>query len=79
MREIGAMTYLKSALTGYIIGVLPGAGASMAGFVSYVEAKRTSKHPERFGGGAIDGLVAAETANNAMCGGASWLPCTWRF
>ena len=47
MREIGFMTYLKSALTGYIIGVLPGAGASMAGFVSYVEAKRTSKHPER--------------------------------
>ncbi|QEN09471.1 tricarboxylate transporter [Oceanispirochaeta crateris] len=70
MKEIGFLTYIKSAFTGYLIGVLPGAGASMAGFVSYVEAKRTSKHPERFGKGAIDGLVASETANNAMCGGA---------
>lgn len=70
MREIGWMTYLKSSLIGYMIGVLPGAGASMASFVSYVEAKRTSKHPEMFGHGAVDGLVAAETANNAMCGGA---------
>lgn len=70
MKEIGAMTYLKSSLTGYVIGILPGAGASMAAFVAYVEAKRTSKHPERFGDGAMDGLVAAETANNAMCGGA---------
>lgn len=70
MKAIGIMTYLKSSFIGYMIGVLPGAGASMAAFVSYVEAKRTSKHPERFGNGAIDGLVAAETANNAMCGGA---------
>lgn len=70
MKEVGWKTYLKSSLIGYIIGVLPGAGASMAAFVSYVEAKRVSKHPERFGTGAIDGLVAAETANNAMCGGA---------
>ncbi|MDN5334867.1 MAG: putative tricarboxylic transport rane protein [Sphaerochaeta sp.] len=70
MREIGWFTYVKSSFIGYIIGVLPGAGASMAGFVSYVEAKRVSKHPERFGGDAMDGLVAAETANNAMCGGA---------
>ena len=70
MREVGWMTYIKSSFIGYIIGVLPGAGASMAAFVSYVEAKRTSKHPEMFGNGAVDGLVAAETANNAMCGGA---------
>ena len=70
MKEVGWMTYIKSAFTGYMIGVLPGAGASMAGFVSYAEAKRVSKHPEKFGNGAIDGLVAAETANNAMCGGA---------
>ena len=70
MKEVGWKTYIKSSLTGYMIGVLPGAGASMASFVSYVEAKRVSKHPERFGSGAVDGLVAAETANNAMCGGA---------
>ncbi len=70
MKEIGIKTYLKSALMGYLIGILPGAGASMAGFVSYAEQKRCSKHPEKFGDGAVDGLVATETANNAMCGGA---------
>ena len=70
MKEIGVITYLKSSVMGYAIGILPGAGASMAGFVSYAEAKRCSKHPEKFGHGAMDGLVATETANNAMCGGA---------
>ncbi len=70
MREVGIVTYLKSSFMGYLIGILPGAGASMAGFVSYAEQKRCSKHPELFGEGAIDGIVATETANNAMCGGA---------
>ncbi len=70
MKEIGFVTYLKSSIMGYLIGVLPGAGASMAAFVSYVESKRTSKHPELYGEGSIEGLVAAETSNNAMCGGA---------
>jgi putative tricarboxylic transport membrane protein len=70
MKEVGILTYLKSAIIGYLIGVLPGAGASMAAFISYGEAKRSSKHPERFEHGAWDGLAAAETANNAVCGGA---------
>lgn len=70
MKDVGVLTYLKSALIGYLIGVLPGAGASMAAFISYGEAKRSSKHPERFEHGALDGLAAAETANNAVCGGA---------
>jgi putative tricarboxylic transport membrane protein len=70
IKEIGLLLYLKSAVIGYFIGVLPGAGASMAAFVSYVEAKRTSKHPEKYGTGFIEGAVAPETANNAVCGGA---------
>ncbi len=70
MKEIGFLTYLKSALIGYVIGVLPGSGASMAAFVSYAEAKRSSKHPEKYGRGYPEGMVAAETANNAVCGGA---------
>ena len=70
LREIGIMNYLKSSLIGYFIGVLPGAGASMAAFVSYIEAKRSSKHPEQFGQGSPEGIVASETANNAVCGGA---------
>jgi putative tricarboxylic transport membrane protein len=70
MKEVGVLTYLKSTFIGYLIGVLPGAGASMAAFIAYGEAKRSSKHPERFEHGAWDGLVAGETANNAVCGGA---------
>jgi putative tricarboxylic transport membrane protein len=67
--EVGLWLYLKSSIIGYFIGVLPGAGASMAAYVSYVEAKRSSKHPERFGLGCLEGLVSCETANNAVCGG----------
>jgi putative tricarboxylic transport membrane protein len=70
IREIGVVTYLKSAVIGYLIGVLPGAGGSMAAFVSYAEAMRASRHPERYGKGSTEGIAAAETANNAMCGGA---------
>jgi putative tricarboxylic transport membrane protein len=70
MKKIGVWLYLKCSIIGYLIGVLPGAGASMASFVAYVEAKRTSKTPERFGNGCIEGIVAPEAANNAVCGGA---------
>jgi len=70
IKEIGLFTYLKSALIGFFIGVLPGAGGSMAAFMSYTEAMRSSKHPEKYGKGSLEGIAAAETANNAMCGGA---------
>ncbi len=70
IREIGLLTYLKSAVIGYGIGVLPGAGGSMAAFVAYAESMRASKHPERFGKGSREGIAAAESANNSMCGGA---------
>ena len=69
-KEIGVWRYLKSSIIGYFIGVLPGAGASMAGFVSYAEAKRSSKHPEEYGQGSAEGIACVESANNAMCGGA---------
>ncbi len=70
LRDIGILNYIKSSLIGYFIGVLPGAGASMAAFVSYIEAQRCSKKPEEFGHGSPEGIVASETANNAVCGGA---------
>lgn len=70
IREIGFFTYFKSALIGYFIGVLPGAGGSMAAFVSYAEAMRKSKKPSEYGKGSREGIAAAETANNSMCGGA---------
>lgn len=70
IREIGLFTYLKSALLGYGIGILPGAGGSMAAFVAYADAKRRSRRPEEYGRGSREGIAAAESANNAMCGGA---------
>ncbi|MDZ7801430.1 MAG: tripartite tricarboxylate transporter permease [Trueperaceae bacterium] len=61
---------LKSAAIGTSVGALPGAGADIASLVSYNEAKRSSRHPERFGKGAEEGVVASETANNAIVGAA---------
>lgn len=70
IREIGLITYVKSALIGYGIGILPGAGGSMAAFVAYADAKRGSRKPEDYGKGSRQGIAASETANNSMCGGA---------
>ncbi len=62
--------FSKSAILGTFIGSIPGAGSDIAAFVGYSEAKRRSKHPEKFGNGAIEGVAAAESANNACTGGA---------
>lgn len=61
---------LRSSVIGYIIGVIPGAGASISSFVSYAIAKKTSTHPEMFGKGSLEGVSASETANNAGVSGA---------
>ncbi|MDX1730404.1 MAG: tripartite tricarboxylate transporter permease, partial [Aurantimonas coralicida] len=60
---------VRSSVIGTVIGILPGAGGSIAGLVSYSEARRASKHPERFGQGEPDGVIATESANNATVGG----------
>lgn len=65
-----AMIYLKSSIIGTYVGMLPGAGGSIASFMAYNEAKRSSKYPEKFGTGISEGIAAAESANNAMAGGA---------
>lgn len=61
---------IRSALIGTGIGILPGIGGSTSGMLSYVTAKNMSKHPDEFGKGCPDGIVATETANNATIGGA---------
>ncbi|MBI2853944.1 MAG: tripartite tricarboxylate transporter permease [Chloroflexi bacterium] len=61
---------LRSAVMGFIVGVIPGLGAMVASFFAYGQAKATSKHPEKFGTGTVEGVVAPETANNAKEGGA---------
>jgi len=78
LREIGSafravmmkpILVIPSALIGWFIGVVPAAGASVASALAYGEAKRSSKQPEKFGKGSEEGLIAAETANNATEGG----------
>jgi putative tricarboxylic transport membrane protein len=61
-------TIARSTGYGTVIGALPGIGATVAVFVAYSEARRASKHPERFGKGAIEGVAACEAANNATSG-----------
>ena len=58
-----------SSILGTLVGIIPGAGASISAFVAYGEAKRISKHPEEFGRGSYEGVVAPEAANNAVVGG----------
>lgn len=60
----------RSSAIGTVIGAIPGAGGDIAAFISYGEAKRASKNPERYGHGEIEGLAAAECANNSCSGGA---------
>lgn len=62
-------TIARSSLIGVFIGILPGIGATTAAMVSYSEAMRFSKHPEKFGTGIPEGIAAPETANNAAAVG----------
>ena len=59
---------LRSSAIGIGIGILPGIGAGTSNIVSYIVAKKRSKHPEQFGKGCVDGVVASESANNAGIG-----------
>ena len=64
------VTGIRSGLIGVVIGAIPGAGEDIGAWVSYDMAKRRSKHPELFGKGSLEGVAAAETANNSVIGGA---------
>ena len=59
---------LLSSVIGTIIGIIPGTGASMASWFSYDRAKAISRHKEEFGHGSVEGIAAAESANNAATG-----------
>ena len=61
---------LRGTLLGFFLGILPGGGAVIASFASYAIERKVSKHPERFGKGAIEGVAGPEAANNAAAGGA---------
>ena len=60
---------VRGSFIGFVLGILPGGGAVIATFVSYAVEKKVTKHPERFGKGAIEGVASPESANNAAAGG----------
>jgi putative tricarboxylic transport membrane protein len=62
--------FLNGSIVGFLIGVLPGAGSTIASFISYGLEKAVSKHPEKFGTGIPEGVAAPEGANNSETGGA---------
>lgn len=62
------LTLIRSSLIGVFIGAVPGTGAAISSFMAYNEAKRTAKHPEEFGSGSEEAVVASEAANNAVTG-----------
>ena len=71
-RELARLlpTMLKSGLIGTFIGIIPGAGADIAAFVAYNEARRSSGNGDEFGRGAPEGIAAPEAGNNGVTGGA---------
>lgn len=64
------LSIIRAGVVGCLIGVFPGAGGTIASFLAYDVEKRSSKHPEEFGKGAPEGVVAAESSNSASVGGA---------
>ena len=71
IREILSVKWIiaRCAVLGTVIGILPGAGATIASFLCYSTEQKLSKHPEKFGTGCLDGIAAPETGNNAATGG----------
>jgi TctA family transporter len=67
------LNLLRGGVLGTAIGILPGAGADIAAWISYAVSKKLSKEPEKFGTGHVEGLVDAGAANNAGLSGA-WVP-----
>jgi putative tricarboxylic transport membrane protein len=61
---------VRGTVLGFAVGILPGAGPTVATFLAYTLEKKFSKHPEKFGKGAIEGVAAPESANNAAATGA---------
>ncbi|MFC2009817.1 tripartite tricarboxylate transporter permease [Chloroflexota bacterium] len=64
------ITFLRSSLIGTAIGIIPGVGGTQASFIAYTTAMQASKHPETFGTGDPEGVIASEAANDAKDGGA---------
>jgi putative tricarboxylic transport membrane protein len=68
-----SLSIIRGTVIGFFLGILPGGGAILSSFVSYAVEKRTSKYPEKFGTGVIEGVAGPESANNAATAG-SFIP-----
>jgi len=68
--RVSLFPMIRGSLIGFFLGILPGGGAVIASFGAYALEKRISKHPEKFGTGAIEGVASPESANNAASQGA---------
>ncbi len=68
--RVTAGPMVRGSLLGFVVGILPGSGATVSSFLSYAIEKRISKHPERFGTGIPEGVAGPEAANNAAAAGA---------
>ena len=66
-------TIFRGTVIGTVIGIIPGIGTGIASFMSYGQAKRASKNPEKFGAGALEGIAASESGNSAVVG-ATFIP-----
>jgi putative tricarboxylic transport membrane protein len=64
------MPILRGSVIGFLVGVLPATGATIASFIAYIVEKKVSRNPEKFGTGAIEGVAGPEASNNAAAGGA---------
>ena len=67
--KTAAMPIARGTLFGFFLGIIPGFGTILPAFISYAFEKKISKHPERFGTGAVEGLAAAESSNNSAISG----------
>jgi putative tricarboxylic transport membrane protein len=72
IRDVGKYwkTIIRSGIVGTFIGAVPGVGEDIASWVSYDMARRSSKNPKEYGKGSLEGLISAETGNNACVAGA---------
>lgn len=64
------VTMIKGSIIGTLVGIIPATGGDIAAFISYGEAKRSSKNGDKFGTGELEGVAAPESANNGATGGA---------
>ena len=67
---VNKWNFLRSSCIGILVGIIPATGMGTAAYIAYAEAKRASATPELYGHGALEGIAATESANNAVTGGA---------